>query len=96
MLIAEIAGLAAGVFTTVACAPIAVTIFVGAFVGFTLAYVDKKYKLTEKLIYALEHLGPAVSKELKNAQQSIENAPHTIDRGIIWRTLGVDIDRGLP
>ena len=96
MLMAEIAGLTAGAITTIACAPIAALIFVGLFTGIGLTYIDKKYQLTEKLIAALEQLGPAASNSYQKVQHTIEQVPRALEKGIIWRTLGVNIDRGLP
>ena len=96
ILIAEIAGLAAGAITTIACAPIAAVIFVGLFTGLGLNYIDKKYTLTEKLIVVLEQFEPMASNGYQKVQQTIEQVPSALEKGIIWRTLGVDIDRGLP
>ena len=96
MLMAEIAGLAVGAFTTIAFLPIAIVIGVGFFTSVVLNKMDDKYQLTEKLIIALEQFGMGISDGYVQVQQAAERIPHTLQKGIIWRTLGVDIDRGLP
>ena len=96
LLMAEVAGLAVGAFTTIAILPIAITIAVGLLTGIVLNNLDDKYQLTEKLIVALEGFGTETSDGYAHIHKSIERIPHELEKGIIWRTLGVNIDNGLP
>jgi hypothetical protein len=54
---AAIVGLAVGEITTCVIAPIAFTIVIGLGTGYVLNSLDKKYRLTEKLIAAFEEMG---------------------------------------
>lgn len=48
-IVAAIAGTAVGTLTTVAAAPLAVAVFFGLAVGWTLDMLDDRFDLTEKL-----------------------------------------------
>jgi hypothetical protein len=61
-IMAAIAGLGVGAFTTFAAAPIFATIVIGVFAGLGLEWMDSKYQLTDKLVSALEKLGDRVAE----------------------------------
>jgi hypothetical protein len=61
-IMAAIAGLWAGAFTTIVAAPILTTIVVGLGVGLGLEWLDTKYKLTDKLVASLEKLGDQITE----------------------------------
>ena len=95
-LMGYIAGLFAGGFTLIVFWQIAAAISVSVFVGYRLNLLDDKYQLTAKLCITLEKLGKLIQEKEEQMQKSISRAPHTIERGIIWHTLGADIDHLLP
>jgi hypothetical protein len=70
-LIGAIMGLAAGSIITVAWAPIAATIFVSSIAGYTSDRIDERYKLTEKLIIALEEMGDEMDKIAGQAENTL-------------------------
>jgi hypothetical protein len=61
-IMAAIAGLGVGGATTFVALPIIVTIGVGLLVGSGLEWLDTKYKLTDKLVAALEKLGDQMAE----------------------------------
>ena len=95
-LMGYIAGILVGGVVSFAFAPIALAIAVSVYVGFRLDALDDQYKLTDKLIVVLEKLGQDLAEKQEQMQKALGHAPHEIERGIIWRTLGMDIDNLLP
>jgi len=95
-LMCYIAGIIAGGFTTIAFWPIVVAISISVFVGFRIDAIDDKHQLTEKLAVALEKLGQEIEEKQEQLQKVLGLVPHAIERGIIWRALGADIDNLLP
>ena len=91
-----IAGILVGGVVSFAFAPIALAIAVSVYVGFRLDALDDQYKLTDKLIAVLEKLGQDLTEKQEQMQKTLSRAPHEIERNIIWRTLGMDIDNLLP
>lgn len=78
-LMAAIIGLAVGEITTFVLAPIAFAIVAGIGTGYVLDYLDKRYKLTEKLIVVLEEMG----KEADNMVYETERTIYQGFKGII-------------
>lgn len=76
VIIAALFGLMAGAFTTVASFPIIVVI--GLSVGNTLVLnnIDDRYRLTEKLIAAIEEYGDQISKSAKNTIDGIQRSSY--------------------
>ena len=94
-LMASLFGMAVGTVTTIAAAPIATVIVVGIFTGAILNYFDDRYGLTERLIESLDKFVQELPVNVEMVQKSMARAPHEIERSIIWRTLGMDIDNPL-
>ena len=61
-IMAAIAGLGVGAATSIAWMPIGAVIVVGLGFGLGLEWLDTKYKLTDKLVAALEKLGDQMAK----------------------------------
>jgi hypothetical protein len=80
------AGILAGGFTLVACAPIIVIIFVSGFTGAGLNWADEHFGLTEKLIAGLE----AMSKEIGKTAGNTENFIYRGTKGFL-RSQGIKI-----
>ena len=94
-LMASLFGMAVGTVTTIAAAPIATVIVVGIFTGAILNYFDDRYGSTERLIESLDKFVKELPVNMEMVQKSMARAPHEIERSIIWRTLGMDIDNPL-
>lgn len=87
-LMAKIATVIVGGFTTAACAPIVAIIGVSIFVGAALNWVDDRYGLTEKLVAALEEMG----KEVTNMAYDAETKLYRATDGF-FRSQGLTIPR---
>lgn len=85
-------GLAAGTATTFASLPAAIVIVVSISTGFAIDNLDARFKLSEKLAATLEDLGQKLNEKYNQVQKTINRAPHAIERAVIWRSLGMDID----
>lgn len=94
--ISAIAGAAAGLaiagFTTVAIGPLVAVIFVGTIVGWGLEMLDSQFGVTDKLADAIDAYAQVLVEKHEAMQKAINSAPHKIERGIIWRMYGWDID----
>ena len=61
-IMATVAGLGVGAFTTFAAAPIVASIVIGVFAGLLLEWLDAKCQLTKKLVAALEKLSDQMAE----------------------------------
>jgi hypothetical protein len=85
-------GLVAGGATAVAAAPLVVAIFVSTGVALVLDAVDSRYGATEKLAAIIDEYARELVEKHEAMQKAVKSAPHKIERGLIWRMYGWDID----
>lgn len=83
-IMAAIGGLIAGGMTTMASAPILVTIVIGLAVGWGVEGLDKRFQLTDKLVAALEEL----AEQIAALENTMGRKLHEGERSLIWRMTG--------
>lgn len=85
-------GLAVGGLTTIAVGPLVVAVLVGTAVSFGLETLDTHYGITDKLADIIDTHAQEFIEKHEAMQKAIKSAPHKIERGLIWRMYGWDID----
>lgn len=85
-------GLAVGGLTTIAVGPLVVAILVATAVSFGLEALDTHYGITDKLADAIDTYAQELVEKHEAMQKAIKSAPHKIERGLVWRMYGWDID----
>jgi hypothetical protein len=83
-IMAAIAGLIAGTFVSIAIVPIGIAIGVGLIVGWGLEGLDKKYKLTGKLVSALEKM----AEQMAEIENTLGRTLREGERNVVWRMTG--------